>query len=1286
MVTIALAPEMWIAYDATHASLYRAWRGGVNFEGAVYTTVHGPQPTSYGQAYLRGSVDRPVWYYEVSRRRVPFDPRFRGYSFQAGRVSLHYELLLPDGGSVLISESPEFRIGTKGRPQLERRFTVQGLPVDIELGVEVAYGALANPQGLETAGEIQVLEQFETRVRAASGEIVPAFDMTGRLRLTEGETNLTATFVEISERSVTDKSPPEKSNQEAEPVDEYAGLDEVETTRIDPVQAEYLIPPCIASPAIDGEIDSIWQIAVPHSLKKRIVGEDSGSDLSARVRLLYDSKYLYGLFEVQDETLVTDSALPFNDDSCEVYIDAGNEKVNFYDENDAQFVFSSSAPKPWTNPDSPRFVGALSQTRRNDSGYQLEFRIPWAAFDFVPQAGREIGLEVHVDDDDDGDDVDTVISLFSSASNGWSDPSLFGTWRLGARVKGAPVPDAPRESGLGMRVYNVGRSISELKELVPGQTANVNRLISQIDLDGPEDFGGLSATFLTEITGFLEVPVSGEIEFVLTSDDGSELWIDHSRVIDHDGLHGAEPKQARIELDAGLHPIRIRHFENQGGERLALSWKLPQGEYERIPAARFSTPAGEVRVTSPGVKRVVEKSLQLKPGDRAPLDGVHPSYTLYPIRPEGFEPRVGGLDFLPDGRLAVCTWDAEGAVYLLEGVLEEDPNRVKVKKIAAGLAEPLGLRVVDGQIFVLQKQELTQLVDRDGDDVIDEYRAIANGWGVTANFHEFAFGLAYKEGAFYAALATAIEPGGKSSPIQNPDRGSVIKIDRTGDFDFIARGLRTPNGVGIGVDGQIFVTDNQGDWLPCSKVVHLEPGRFYGNRSVAPERYRDREETPPVAWLPQGEIGNSPGEPIFIPSGPYRGQMLHAEVTHGGLKRMFVESVGGAYQAAVFRFTQGLEAGINRVVWAPDGSLIAGGIGSTGNWGQEGKKRYGLERLKPNGEPTFEILAVRSRKNGFELEFTEPLAGGTGSNPIDYELKSWRYEPGPDYGGPKLDERTLRVMTASVSEDRKRVFLEIPGLEPSRVVYIRLVGPWRSEADRALWSTETWYTLNSISETLGEVTMASRQPTNQLSDEEMENGFELLFDGKTLAGWRGMSSEEPPAGWRVDDGTLTFVPGGVRGDVVTNKRYENFELRLEWKIAEGGNSGIFFGVDPAVGPPWETGPEMQILDNEKHPDGKSGLTSAGANYALHAPKFDATRRAGLFNEVRIVVRNRAVEYWLNGHRIVEYTLDSEDWRERVQKSKFSSYSKYGRTEAGHIVLQDHGDPVWFRNIRIREVK
>ena len=181
--------------------------------------------------------------------------------------------------------------------------------------------------------------------------------------------------------------------------------------------------------------------------------------------------------------------------------------------------------------------------------------------------------------------------------------------------------------------------------------------------------------------------------------------------------------------------------------------------------------------------------------------------------------------------------------------------------------------------------------------------------------------------------------------------------------------------------------------------------------------------------------------------------------------------------------------------------------------------------------------------------------------------------------------------------------------------------------------------------------------------------------------WRGFKKETLPNGWRMsDDGVLTHIKGG--GDVITDKQYGNFVLELDWKISKGGNSGIFFRVDEDHGAVWETGAEMQVLDNEAHKNGLNPKTSAASNYALHAPCCDKTKPVGEWNHVKLVVYGPHVEHWMNGKKMLEYELWSDDWKALVAASKFKDMPDYGMNKTGHIALQDHGDLVSFRNITI----
>ena len=209
------------------------------------------------------------------------------------------------------------------------------------------------------------------------------------------------------------------------------------------------------------------------------------------------------------------------------------------------------------------------------------------------------------------------------------------------------------------------------------------------------------------------------------------------------------------------------------------------------------------------------------------------------------------------------------------------------------------------------------------------------------------------------------------------------------------------------------------------------------------------------------------------------------------------------------------------------------------------------------------------------------------------------------------------------------------------------------------------------------------QQPNTLTAEERRAGWQLLFDGKTTQGWRGYMQDSIPSGWQVVDGALTRV--GRARDIVTRQKYRNFELTLEWMIKANGNSGIFYrGIE---GPEaiYYSAPEMQVLDDGGHADGKSELTAAGSVYGLYPAKPGVVKPVGEWNAVRIVVNRNHVEHWLNGTQIATYELGSSDWSQRVDASKFKQWPEYGKASEGYIGLQDHGDWVAYRNIKIKVI-
>ncbi|MFD9770811.1 family 16 glycoside hydrolase [[Kitasatospora] papulosa] len=642
-----------------------------------------------------------------------------------------------------------------------------------------------------------------------------------------------------------------------------------------------------------------------------------------------------------------------------------------------------------------------------------------------------------------------------------------GVW-AGPTATAAPGDIPPQEPGVTLRVFDTQVPLSGLCTLKPGQTPNHDKLMPTVDWSTVDDFGGYADNFVAEVSGYLVVPADGRYDFRLTSDDGSRLTIDDQQVIDHDGLHGAEPKDGSASLTAGSHPFRVDYFERGGDQQLTLAWKPPgAGDFGTIPNEALTTDAGVVRVTAPGRKEC--ESGADTPGDGLPLTAVRPDLDLTDLRPEGFEPQVTGMDWLPDGRLALSTWGGSetttGEVYLLGNVTgETSRDKVTVEKIAEGLREPMGIKYVDGSLYVSQKHELTQLVDKDGDFVTDEYRTVAT-WPYGGNFHEFAFGLLYRDGYFYVNLSVAIDYGGATTtPQPAQGRGTTYKVSKkTGRIQVVAGGLRTPNGIGWGPEGSLFTTDNQGGWLPASKLVQIKQDRFFNHYTQPSGAFDDRTPTQPVLWLPQNEIANSPSTPLYLDKGRFAGQMLFGDVTYGGLQRAYLEKVKGQYQGAVFRYTQGLEAGVNRITMGPDGSIYTGGLGADGNWGQEGKLKFGLQKLTPNGGNTFDIKEMRAVPGGFDLEYTQPLSEATAEELAShYRAEQWRYTPTSDYGGPKIGEERLAVRSATLSGDSRTVRLRLDGLKPDRVVHVRSPRPFASTSGESLWSTEAWYTLNAL--------------------------------------------------------------------------------------------------------------------------------------------------------------------------------------------------------------------------------
>jgi hypothetical protein len=669
--------------------------------------------------------------------------------------------------------------------------------------------------------------------------------------------------------------------------------------------------------------------------------------------------------------------------------------------------------------------------------------------------------------------------------------ACFFTLRAVARAELAP--------GLRLRVYEIGEDMDRLFALKPDQTPNYEKVLANINLIDAESFGGLAENFRANVTAIIRVTKPGFYTFRLTADDGAKLSISDRTIINHDGKHTADPpKEGGAELAVGDHPLTVVYFQAADQMRLKIEWKRP-GE------RKFSLMGGEDVLSDPGLTPVVSagrkklaRDLALsRPGDGWPVEGVHPGWSATTLHRPDFSPSVSALAFDPDGRLLVATFDppdgksplpdprVTGVVYRVdEPVPGGDPSDIKFTKVADQLIQPQGMCVQDGHVYLTQREEMTELIDKDGDGFYETHKTIATGWKAD-NYHHFTFSLVPKDGYFFTGLSTAIvfdehaaglgmtdKVYGLLGP-NPPHRGAILKIDpKTGTFEDYAGGVRTPNGVGIGPDGELFVTDNQGAWLPANKLIHVQPGRFYGHylpKSVysnmpeggAPSPFQDQPVSPPALWLPHGELSNSPTEFVLIPDGEFRNQLYMGELTAGGLRRLFLEKVNGVYQGAAFQFTQGLEGGVNRVIRGKDGSLYLGmmGRGPEGNWNWRGTVS-GLQKLTPTGRSAFEMHSMSITKDGFVVRFTKPVSRKWLAEPGHYTLWTYTYEPTRDYGGPKVDEHKLAVTSAEPAPDGRSVRLLIPGIRPGYVVQLRTDPP--SRAGERIWATEAWYTVNEM--------------------------------------------------------------------------------------------------------------------------------------------------------------------------------------------------------------------------------
>jgi glucose/arabinose dehydrogenase len=452
------------------------------------------------------------------------------------------------------------------------------------------------------------------------------------------------------------------------------------------------------------------------------------------------------------------------------------------------------------------------------------------------------------------------------------------------------------------------------------------------------------------------------------------------------------------------------------------------------------------------------------------------SYKITPIpTPENTPLEVGGMDWMPDGRLIVCT--RRGEVWTLSGSQR--------KLFASGLQEALGLIHGDkgNDVYVMQRPELTHLVDTDGDGIADRYETVTADFGFSGNYHEFAYGPAKdKDGYLYFSLNLAHAPDAFGGPYmgahkETPYRGWVFRSEKPnsagGKFVPWAYGLRSPNGLAASPDGEIFFADNQGEWIGSNWLGQVKHGRFYGNPSsmIFTKDWNDRDpksvpleelekkKTPPAIIFPYGRMGQSLSQPAWDTTagkfGPFQGQIFVGDVQYPLVMRATLEKVDGEYQGACYPFLRHPDLqGANRLLFAPDGSLL---VGRTDRGWVRGSA--GLARVTYTGQVPFEILSMSLTKTGFDVTFTKPVARERAADPKTYALLHWHLIYHKTYGSPEADKTAVKIDAVKISDEGRKVSLTLGELLPGKV-YDLTINELKSAEGSELKNKNAYYTLN----------------------------------------------------------------------------------------------------------------------------------------------------------------------------------------------------------------------------------
>lgn len=462
---------------------------------------------------------------------------------------------------------------------------------------------------------------------------------------------------------------------------------------------------------------------------------------------------------------------------------------------------------------------------------------------------------------------------------------------------------------------------------------------------------------------------------------------------------------------------------------------------------------------------------------------------FYPVTtfrpPDEVSLEVGALELLPDERLAVAT--RRGEIWLVEhpfGPVEA----MRWSRWAHGLHEVLGLAWRDGWLYITQRCDVSRLKDSNGDGTADVFEVVNDDWHISGDYHEYAFGSKFDpQGQLWVVLCLT---GSFSSDVKY--RGWCLRITPDGRSIPTCSGIRSPGGIGMNAQGEMFYTDNQGPWNGTCALKHLVPGKFMGHpggnkwydlpevqavmgpRPPDPhsgsrfmiEAERLPEYEPPVILFPYKKMGQSASgiacDTTAGKFGPFAGQLFVGDQTNSTVMRCYLERIDGHYQGACFPFREGFRSGSLALLMTERGSLF---VGSTNRgWGSRGNWPFALERVDWTGQTPFEIMEMRARPDGFELRFTAAVDREAAGRPESYKLQTYTYIYQAAYGSPEVDFTHPTIRRALVAEDGLSVKLEVEGLQAGHIHELIAHGV-RSAQGLPLLHPEAYYTLNRIPRT-----------------------------------------------------------------------------------------------------------------------------------------------------------------------------------------------------------------------------